>query len=182
MKKERKSIMVPKFGLSDEQRSGVINALNSVLADENLLYIKLRNYHWNVVGPQFLSLHELFEEQYKKLQKLADTVAERARAHGGHAIGTMEEFMELTRLEEKRDDYPNARGMIFNLVQDHETMVRNLREDARICAEVYKDVATEDLLIGLMQEHEEMAWMLRSFIEGEGVQTTSTAETKISVS
>ncbi len=161
--------MTPKLGFTEKQQQGVINLLNTVLADEHILYAKLRNYHWNVVGAQFFALHQMFEEQYNAIKQKADEIAERARAHGGKAIGTLTEFSEQARLQEKPKEYPDARTMVFNIVSDHETMVRNLREDAKICADRYNDTATEDLLIGLMQEHQEMAWMLRAFIEGEPV-------------
>lgn len=157
--------MVPNLGLSEENRRGVINVLNTVLADEHVLYTKLRNYHWNVVGPQFHALHEFFEEQYDKVKLIADEVAERARAHGGPAIGTLKEFSERSRLKEQPGEYPSANVMIESIVSDHEALVRHLREDAETCAEQFKDVATEDLLIGVLQEHEEMAWMLRSFLD-----------------
>jgi starvation-inducible DNA-binding protein len=173
--------MVPKLGLSEEQRNGIINMLNTVLADEQVLYAKLRNYHWNVVGAQFLSLHKLFEEQYQTIADVADTIAERVRAHGGWAVGTLEEFLEQARLEEKRGDYPDARGMVFNIVRDHEFMVRNLREDAHICDEAYQDLATQDLLVDLIQKHEKMAWMLRAFIEGEPVHRASFHEEELSM-
>jgi starvation-inducible DNA-binding protein len=161
--------MVPQLGLSKENRIGVINLLNTVLADEHVLYTKLRNYHWNVVGPQFHALHEFFEDQYNEVKEVGDEVAERVRAHGGHAIGTLTEFIQQTRLVEQPDTYPSAHTMVSDLVSDHEAMVRHLREDAAQCAGTYEDVATEDLLIGLIQKHEKMAWMLRSFIEGESV-------------
>lgn len=155
----------PNFGLSDRNREGVIEILTTALADEHTLYTKLRKYHWNVAGPQFLSLHQLFEQQYNSIKDIADSLAERARAHGGNAIGTMEEFLDRARLDEEAGQYPNAPIMVSILVQDHEKMVRNLREDARICAEQYQDVATEDMLVGIMQEHQAMSWMLRAFIE-----------------
>ncbi|MCB0155364.1 MAG: DNA starvation/stationary phase protection protein [Anaerolineae bacterium] len=161
--------MIPKLGLSEENRKGVIDVLNTVLADEHVLYTKLRNYHWNVTGPQFHALHEFFERQYDEVKAIADTVAERTRAHGGFAIGTLNEFLQRTRFQEQPGEYPKAGTMVANLVADHEAMVRTLRNDAHLCSETYEDTATEDLLIGLMQTHEEMAWMLRSFIEGESV-------------
>lgn len=164
--------MAPKLGLSKENRKGIIDVLNLVLADEHTLYTKLRNYHWNVVGAQFFALHEMFEEQYNAIKEEADVIAERVRAHGGFAIGTMKEFSAKTRLEEQPGAYPVARTMVKNLVDDHETMVRNLREDAETCAETYGDAGSEDLLVGLLQKHEEMAWMLRSFIEGEAVHNS----------
>ena len=161
--------MLPKLGLSEEQRTSIINTLNTILADEHVLYTKLRNYHWNVVGTQFFALHELFEQQYNLVKLKADKTAERVRAYGGHAIGTLTEFLRHARLQERPADYPDALGMVFNLIQDHEALVRNLREDARVCADEYGDVAIEDLLVDLMQEHQQMAWLLRSFIEGEPV-------------
>lgn len=162
--------MKPKLGLTDTQREGVINTLNKVLADQHVLYTKLRNYHWNITGPEFFALHELFEKQYNAVKESADVVAERVRAHGGNAIGTLQEFLDNTRLKEKTNDYPSAQKMVTNLVEDHEAVVRALREDSEMCAEEYNDSATEDLLIGLLQEHEEMAWMLRSFVEGRPIK------------
>lgn len=159
--------MQPKLGLNEQQQQGVIKVMGTVLADQHVLYTKLRNYHWNIVGSEFFALHELFEEQYNELKESADTVAERIRAHGGHAIGTLTEFLERTRLGEHPGKYPDAKQMVLNIVKDHEAIVRHLRTDAEKCAEEYGDTATEDLLIGLMQDHQEMAWMLRSFVEGE---------------
>ena len=162
--------MRPELGLTETQQEGVINALNTVLADQHVLYTKLRNYHWNIIGAEFFALHELFEKQYNAVKESADVVAERVRAHGGNAIGTLEEFLERTRLKEKPNDYPGAQQMVINLVKDHEVMVRNLRKDAERCGEEYDDAATEDLFIGLLQDHEEMAWMLRSFVEGQPIK------------
>ena len=101
--------MDPKIGLSEEVRDRVIGILNTTLADEHALYVKTRNYHWNVTGPQFRSLHEMLEEFYQKLAPLADDVAERARIMGGHAIGTMAEFSQQTRLSEQPGEAPEAR-------------------------------------------------------------------------
>lgn len=164
-------MMQPNLGLNEHQQQGVMKVMSIILADQHVLYTKLRNYHWNIVGSQFYALHELFEKQYNQIQEAEDTVAERIRAHGGQAVGTLTEFLELARLSEQPDEYPPARQMVINIVHDHEAMVRSLRLDAERCAEEYGDPATEDLLIGLMQEHQEMAWMLRSFVEGESVMT-----------
>ena len=90
--------MIPKLGLSEENRKGVIDVLNTVLADEHVLYTKLRNYHWNVTGPQFHALHEFFFWQYDEVKAIADTVAERTRAHGGFAIGLERFLMQLLGL------------------------------------------------------------------------------------
>jgi starvation-inducible DNA-binding protein len=161
--------MDPKIGLSEEARDRVIGMLNRTLADEHTLYVKTRNYHWNVTGPQFHSLHEMFEEFYEKLAPLADDVAERARTMGGRAIGTMAEFSQQTRLSEQPGEAPEARRMVENLLADHEQIVRDLRQDIDVCADELKDQGTADFLTGLMEEHEKMAWMHRAFLEGRSI-------------
>jgi starvation-inducible DNA-binding protein len=158
--------MHPNTGLSNEQREGVVALLNTLLSDEYLLYTKTRNYHWNVVGPQFNDLHKFFEAQYNALNDIVDDVAERARALGGNALGTMAEFLKSTRLQEDSGDYPEARLMLANLLADHEALIRHLRIDLETCADRYHDAGTNDFLTGLMEQHEKMAWMLRAFLEG----------------
>jgi len=108
-------IMKPNINLSDEQREGVVKILNPLLSDEYLLYTKTRNYHWNVVGPQFNDLHKFFEGQYEELDDIVDDVAERARSLGGWALGTLAEFSQHARLKEEPGKYPPAREMIANL-------------------------------------------------------------------
>jgi starvation-inducible DNA-binding protein len=157
------------IGLSEQQRDGVVKILNSLLSDEYLLYTKTRNYHWNVLGPQFNDLHKFFEEQYTELTEVVDDVAERARSLGGWAFGTLQEFAQHTRLKEHPGHYPNAREMIGNLLADHETIIRQLRMDLETCAERYHDMGTNDFLTGLTEKHEKMAWMLRAFLEAESV-------------
>ncbi len=153
------------IGMTDTQRDGVVTILRHVLADQHLLYIKTRNYHWNVVGPLFHTLHELFESQYIQLATDIDNTAERIRYLGAPAIGTLTEFQRYTTLTESPEDYPDAITMITNLVMDHETMIRNLRSYQAACDEEYQDMGTNDFLIGLMQQHEAMAWMLRAFLQ-----------------
>jgi len=160
--------MKANIDLSDEQREGVIAILNNVLSDEYILYTKTRNYHWNVTGPQFNDLHKFFEEQYTELTEVVDDTAERARSLGGWALGTLKEFSQQARLNEHPDQYPNARQMIANLLADHETLVRQLRIDLE-AAEKHHDMGTNDFLIGLMKQHEKMAWMLRAFLQAESV-------------
>jgi starvation-inducible DNA-binding protein len=161
--------MAPKIGLSEEVRDRVIGILNRTLADEHALYVKTRNYHWNVTGPQFRSLHEMLEEFYQKLAPLADDVAERARIMGGRAIGTMAEFSQQTRLSEQPGEAPEARKMVENLLADHEQIIRDLRQDVDVCADELHDQGTADFLTGLMEQHEKMAWMHRAFLEGRSV-------------
>jgi starvation-inducible DNA-binding protein len=157
--------MKPNIGINDAQRAAVIEILNTLLSDEYLLYTKTRNYHWNVVGPQFNDLHKFFEAQYEELDGIVDEVAERARALGGTSFGTLAEFTEHTRLEEQPGKVPDAKGMLAALLADHEAVIRSLRTDAEVTMDKHKDAGTNDFLIGLMEKHEKMSWMLRAFKE-----------------
>lgn len=157
------------IGLTDRQRAGVVDILNALLADEYLLYTKTRNCHWNVVGPQFSDLHKFFEAQYEELDEIVDEVAERARSLGGRAAGSLAEFSKLTRLKEPPGSTPDARQMLANLLADHESIIRILREDLETAVDRHKDAGTNDFLTGLMEQHEKMAWMLRAFLEGKSV-------------
>jgi starvation-inducible DNA-binding protein len=156
--------MTTSIGLSSEQRAGVVSILDTLLADEYVLYTKTRNYHWNVVGPQFNDLHKFFEAQYEALDEFIDEVAERARSLGGRAPGTLAEFQKVTRLKEEPGKTPDARGMIANLLADHEQLVRTLRADLQTAMDKHGDAGTSDFLTGLMEKHEKMAWMLRAFL------------------
>jgi starvation-inducible DNA-binding protein len=157
--------MNPSIGIADGSRSAVVTILNALLADEYLLYTKTRNYHWNVIGPQFNDLHKFFEQQYEALNEVVDDVAERARTLGGRAFGTLTEFVEHARLKEHPGQPPAAREMLADLLADHETVVRQLRDDLETAAK-QGDAGTNDFLTGLMEKHEKMAWMLRAFLEG----------------
>ncbi|MEM8828095.1 MAG: Dps family protein [Cyanobacteria bacterium P01_G01_bin.19] len=160
------------IGLTEEQRHGVIDLLNRDLADQYLLIIKTKKYHWDVVGPQFRTLHTLWEEQYNAITLNIDATAERIRALGGYPLGTAAGFIQYGSLKEHPNDLPDANEMVSRLVQDHEQIIRNLRENIDKCGEEYHDEGTADFLTGLMEQHEEMAWMLRSFIEGEKLQSS----------
>lgn len=155
------------IGLTNEQRQGVINLLNGDLADLYLLLIKTKKYHWDVVGPQFRTLHKLWEEHYEALTVNIDACAERIRALGGYPLGTAAGFLKHTTLKEHPGDLPSACEMVARLVGDHEQIIRNLRKHIDECSESFHDEGTADFLTGLMEQHEEMAWMLRAFIEGE---------------
>ena len=172
------------IGLSEEQRHGVIELLNRDLADLYLLIIKTKKYHWDVIGPQFRTLHTLWEEQYDAITLNIDATAERVRQLGGYPIGTAAGFIEYGSLKEHPNDLPSADEMVERLVQDHEQVIRNLREDIDKCGEQFHDEGTADFLTGLMEQHEEMAWMLRSFLEGQSLDASGNrpgAETKPAV-
>ncbi|HEX9678772.1 DNA starvation/stationary phase protection protein [Nitrososphaera sp.] len=150
------------IGIQDSDRKSVVQILNALLADEYVLYTKTRNYHWNVVGPQFNDLHRFFQAQYEALDATIDEVAERTRAIGDKSVATLAEFVKNARLKESPGDYPSAQAMLANLLADHEAVIRTLRVDAEESAK-HNDMGTNDFLIGLMEKHEKMAWMLRSF-------------------
>jgi starvation-inducible DNA-binding protein len=162
-----KTDVKPNIGLTDENRKKVVEILNSRLSDEYVLYTKTRKYHWNVIGPRFSQLHEFFKEQYEILDEMADEVAERARQLGGKSLGTLDEFVRLSAVEEDPGVYPDAQKMISNLLQDHETVIQTLRKNADECDEKYHDMATNDFLLGAVEKHEKMAWMLRAHLEGK---------------
>ena len=153
------------IGLTDQQRAGVGEILDRTLSDLFVLYTKTRNYHWNVVGEHFRDLHKLLEEQYEEIEEAIDLVAERSRKLGLPALGTLKEYLQHASLKEQPNDYPDAFSMLSNLCGDHEAVIQSLRKDADDCDEKYHDMGTNDFLIGLMQEHEKMAWMLRSYLE-----------------
>jgi starvation-inducible DNA-binding protein len=152
------------IGLNDGQRKAVIDILNRLLADEVTLYVKTRNFHWNVEGPDFGELHKFFEAQYDQVDEIMDEVAERARSLGGYAAGSLGEFAAGKRLKEAKGGPLAAREMLAQLLADHEAIVRVLREEAGQVGEKHGDAGTEDFLVGLMEQHEKMAWMLRSYL------------------
>lgn len=159
------------IGLTEEQRAGVTELLNRDVADAYLLLIKTKKFHWDVVGPQFRSLHQLWEEHYQALTTNIDAMAERVRTLGGFPVGTAEGFLKYASIKEQANTIPLATEMVSQLVDDHELIIRNLRDHVDQCSEQFHDQGTADFLTGLMEQHEEMAWMLRSFIEGESLKS-----------
>lgn len=155
----------PNIGLSEQNIKGISKILNSLLADEFGLYLKTRNYHWNVVGIRFHDLHKLFEAQYEQLDEVVDNVAERARAVGGSVVANLAEYAKNLRIKEATSSNLDAKTMIADLLESHETIIRVLREDQDTCQNKFGDAGTADFLTGLMEEHEKTAWMLRAMTE-----------------
>ncbi len=156
--------MKTSIGLSAEQLKTSTDILSTVLADEVTLYIKTRKFHWNVSGESFMELHKLFEHQYKEIEEVIDEVAERIGKLGSVTIGTMNQYAKMTRLKEWPDEYPVRMKMIEELLEDHETVIKELREDIDKCDES-GDAGTTDFLTGVMQEHETIAWTLRRYLK-----------------
>lgn len=149
------------IGLTAKTRKEVAQLLNSLLADEYLLYTKALKYHWNVYGIVFHDFHALFKEQYEALLDIADEIAERIRALGEPTRATMEEFLKLTRLKEEPGRVSNALTMIKHLLHDHEQIIRQMRQDIATTATL-DDMGTNNFLTELMEKHEKFAWMLRA--------------------
>jgi starvation-inducible DNA-binding protein len=152
------------IGIEADERRTIAAGLSRVLADSYTLYLKTHNFHWNVTGPMFQTLHVMFETQYDELAIAVDLIAERIRALGVAAPGTYKQFAELSSIEEQ-DGVPKAEDMIRLLVRGHETAARTSREVFGV-AEAANDQSTCDLLTQRMQVHEKTAWMLRSLLEG----------------
>lgn len=150
------------IGINEKDRKAIADGLSRVLADSYTLYLKTHNYHWNVTGPMFNTLHLMFEQQYTELATAVDEIAERIRALGVYAPGSYKAFAKLTDIEEETD-VPVAEEMVKRAVDGQETVIRTAREVFKLADEA-NDEATADLLTQRMQIHEKNAWMLRSLI------------------
>ena len=151
------------IGIDAAKREQIASGLSRVLADSYTLYLKTHNFHWNVTGPMFQTLHLMFETHYSDLALAVDLIAERIRALGLPAPGTYREFLALSSIKEE-DGVPKAQEMILLLVRGHETVARTAREAFK-AAEEARDQPTCDLLTQRLQVHEKTAWMLRSLLE-----------------
>ena len=157
------------IGISTEDRAKIVDSLSHVLADSYMLYLKTHNFHWNVTGPMFQTLHVMFQEQYTELWNALDDIAERIRALGHFAPGTYKRYAELSTIKEEAD-VPGAQEMIRQLVEGNEILIRTLRAGVKVADEL-DDFPTADMLTTRMEVHEKNAWMLRSFLEqGAGAQ------------
>jgi len=150
------------IGISEKDRQAIATGLSHLLADTYTLYLKTHNFHWNVTGPMFQTLHLLFEEQYNELALASDQVAERIRALGFPAPGTYKAFAEMSSIPEE-EGVPSAEEMIRALVEGQETVVRTARSLFKTVDDA-SDETTADLLTQRMQIHEKNAWMLRSLL------------------
>jgi len=154
--------MKAEIGLTDKNARTVAEVLNRLLADEHIVYTKTRNYHWNYEGDNFMEMHKFYEGQYEELAEMIDEIAERIRMIGHHAEGRLKDFLKLTNLEE--EDYTTDQNeQVRNLTADHQTIIRLLRNGIEKVDKL-KDAGTVDLLTKIMQQHEKMAWMLRSYL------------------
>ena len=151
------------IGIKEQDRARVAGELSGLLADSYTLYLKTHNFHWNVTGPMFQTLHVMFEQHYTELALAVDTIAERIRALGHPAPGSYSAFSRLATVTDT-DGVPKATEMVQLLVEAHETVVRTARK-VLIVADEINDQATADLATQRLQIHEKTAWMLRSLLE-----------------
>ncbi|CAK0744834.1 Protein slr1894 [uncultured Gammaproteobacteria bacterium] len=150
------------IGIDEDKRRDIADGLSRLLADTYTLYLKTHNYHWNVTGPMFQTLHLMFEQHYNELALAVDLIAERIRALGFYAPGSYAAYSRLTCLKEE-EAVPAAEAMVRQLVTDHEAVVRTARSVFPTVDEAH-DAPTADLLTQRMQIHEKTAWMLRSLV------------------
>ena len=151
------------IGIPENSRKEIAHGLSRLLADSYTLYLKTHNYHWNVTGPMFQTLHTMFETQYSELAIAVDDIAERIRALGEFAPGSYTQFMELSQVKEQTR-VPGTKEMIQDLGVGHETIAKTARSIFP-AAEKGNDEASADLLTQRIQLHEKTAWMLRSLLE-----------------
>ncbi len=159
------------IGITEKQRAKIAEALSHMLADSYILYLKTHNFHWNVTGPMFQTLHIMFMDQYTEQWNALDLIAERIRALGYPAPGSYKRYAVLSSIKEE-EGVPAARGMILQLVAGQEAVVRTARAAFKV-ADTADDQPTADLLTQRMEIHEKNAWMLRSLLEDDGTAVSA---------
>lgn len=158
--------MAMNIGISDKDRARIAKSLSHMLADSFTLYLKTHNFHWNVTGPMFQTLHIMFMDQYTELWNALDLIAERIRALGHPAPGSYKQYLELSKIDGE-EGQPCDKDMIRQLLEGQEAVIRAARETFRI-ASAADDQSTADLMTQRLEIHEKNAWMLRSLLEEQG--------------
>ncbi len=151
-------------GIAVANSKKVADTLNEILADEFVLYVKTLKFHWNIEGRDFHALHVFLEEQYNQLQLIIDSVAERIRKIGHFANGSLKQFMSDATLKEHTETNAITEDKLRELVADHESIIRKVRDCISDFEEKYKDDGSADFVTGVLKQHEKMAWMLRASV------------------
>jgi starvation-inducible DNA-binding protein len=159
----KETSMKVNIGIDEGKRKLVAEGLSKLLADSYTLYLKTHNYHWNVTGPHFQTLHAMFETHYDELAIAVDDIAERIRALGKFAPGTYREFAALSTIKES-EGVPDWKSMVSDLTDGHEAVIRTCREVLPTAQEA-EDESSVALISDRMRVHEKTAWMLRSVLE-----------------
>ncbi|MGP8214436.1 MAG: Dps family protein [Bacteroidia bacterium] len=155
--------MKPNIEISDKNRQNVADILNTLLSDEYLLYTQTRNAHWNIAGSNFSELHKFFESQYEMIDEIIDDVAERVRSIGHYSLGSLKDFLRLSRISENKE-LSEEKEALRTLLAGHETIIQALRKEIPHVTDKYLDLGTADFITGIMEHHEKMAWMLRAYL------------------
>jgi starvation-inducible DNA-binding protein len=163
-KSAARAAAAPQIGISDKDRQAIAGGLSKLLADTYTLYLTTHNFHWNVTGRMFNSLHAMFMDQYTELWNAVDPIAERIRALGHAAPGSYAQFAALSSLKDAPAQPPKAMDMVALLVEGHEAVARTARAVFPL-ADAANDQPTADLLTQRMDIHEKTAWMLRALLE-----------------
>lgn len=156
--------MKPVIGINESHRQSVAEELNKVLADEVVLSIQTRNYHWNIEGRNFNAMHHFYEKQFTEVDEIMDLVAERVRMIGHYTEARLADYLKLTHLVEQ--PYSNDEQVqLMNLLESQETIIRNMRKLITVFNEEYKDFGSSDFVTQLLGKHEKMAWMIRASLK-----------------
>ena len=153
------------IGINDTNRKAVADELAKILADENVLYVKTKNAHWNVEGADFYDKHKFFESQFGQIDEIIDNVAERIRILGHHAPATLKSYLALTHLTEVSKSKNDSQGFIKELLMDHESIIIVLRGHIKSFTNDFHDIGSSDFITGIIETHEKMAWFLRSHLK-----------------
>lgn len=151
-------------GINEAYREGLANELSKILADEYLLFTKTKNAHWNIEGPDFYDKHKFFESQSGELDVIIDSLAERIRTLGYYVDAMLKAFLSVTQFTEQKREKNNSVGYMKELLADHETLIMSLRANILVFATEYHDLGTSDFAARLLENHEKMAWFLRSHL------------------
>ncbi|SEW05237.1 starvation-inducible DNA-binding protein [Chitinophaga sp. YR573] len=156
--------MKANIGISEANSKAVALILNQLISDEQVLFAKTRNYHWNIESPSFMELHKFYEGQYTELAETIDEIAERVRKIGHFAEGRLKDYLKLANLEE--GEYTNdQKTQLKNLLDDHETIIRGIRGHISKVEDDHHDIGTADFLTGVLKQHEQWAWMIRAYLK-----------------
>ena len=157
--------MNPNIDISENNLKDVAARLNTLLADEYVLYSKTHKAHGSIKGKNINELHDFFEDQYEALRKIINDTAEKVRTIGHCDQGSLKGFLKVVRLNEESDSSSDEHFIIQKLLEDHESVIRSIGKDIDIIADDYEDLGTALFSTGIMEHHEKMAWMLRSYLQ-----------------
>jgi starvation-inducible DNA-binding protein len=157
--------MKTEIGITEKNSQSIAIELSKILADESVLCLKTKNAHWNIEGADFYEKHLLFESQFKQLDTLIDSIAERIRSIGHYAPASFKDFLSLTHLTEESREKNDSIGFIKELLLDHESIIINLRGNIETFTLSSNDFGTIDFITGIMETHEKLAWFLRSHLK-----------------